>query len=1025
MEGSLPILHFFERIADAFVAVDNNWRYTYVNNKACEVFRKEPHALLGKPIWEIFPQLLGSTFYNACFAAKDSQNPTTTEEYFPAVNCWFESHIYPSPEGISILFRDITAQKQTEAKSSKAKRLYRFFSSVNHMLTRTRDHSALFKEFCDIAVDIGGFRIAWIGQLEPGSDRVIPVVSAGQEAEYVAALNNVVTTNVAAGRGPTGTAIREGRPFVCNDIASDPVFAPWREEALSRGLRASIAIPIRSSGVVIGAYSVYSGEVNFFDDEEIGLLAETAEDIGFVLEVLEKEKARKQAEEALRISERRYQALTESSPVGIFRTNADGVTTYVNPTWSRISGMPRELALGDGWYNAVHPEDRSILQQGWEQAASTGNLSVSEYRFVRPDGQVAWVMGQAMPETDVNGAITGYIGTVTDITRRKQAEDLLRFNEEQLKMIYESVADPLFLLAVHDDGNFVFISVNRAFLDATGLTETMVVGKSVKDIIPQPALDMVQEKYRMAIREKRIVQWEEVSKYPAGVKTGIVSVNPVFDRNGVCTRLVGTVHDITLHKEYEEMLKGEKSFSESIINSLPGILYLYDEAREFIRWNKNFETVSGYAEQEIRAMHPLDFFDGNDKQLVDRKIEEVFSKGLSEVEASFCTRDGKKIPYYFNGKRILLNNKPVLIGMGIDVTELKNAKATLEESERRFRTTLDLMLEGVQIFDFNWQCIYVNEAAIRQGMLTREQLLGQTLLENYPGIEDQSLFKIFEECRTQRVSKHIEYEFTFADQTRKWFELSIQPNPEGTFVLSVDISDRKAAEAYAKEASEQLRRLTVHQQSVLEEERKRISREIHDELGQQLTAVKIDVAWIDKRIDSTQEALKVKLKNVISLLDRSNQSIRKILTELRMGVLENSDIIEALESNARQFASVTGVPVRLETDKRLRDIDEQTTACLYRAFQEALTNIAKYAEAKEVVSSLEYRQKTIRLSVSDNGKGFDTTLARGGQSFGLLGMRERVASLNGRVEVDSAPGKGTTIRVIIPYQMPRKKRGSV
>lgn len=133
-----------------------------------------------------------------------------------------------------------------------------------------------------------------------------------------------------------------------------------------------------------------------------------------------------QTRAALRQSERRYQTLADMSPVGIFRTDAAGATTYVNPAWCAISGLTPEQALGDGWMSAVHPEDRPRLHQEWEASTRRGAPSLSDYRFVRPDGTIAWVMGRAVPETDAAGNLLGYIGTITDITERKRAEAAIR-----------------------------------------------------------------------------------------------------------------------------------------------------------------------------------------------------------------------------------------------------------------------------------------------------------------------------------------------------------------------------------------------------------------------------------------------------------------------------------------------------------------------------------------------------------------------------------------------------------------------
>ncbi|MCW5907162.1 MAG: PAS domain S-box protein [Chitinophagales bacterium] len=238
----------------------------------------------------------------------------------------------------------------------------------------------------------------------------------------------------------------------------------------------------------------------------------------------------------------------------------------------------------------------------------------------------------------------------------------------------------------------------------------------------------------------------------------------------------------------------ERDLSDSIINSLPGIFYLYDENGKFIRWNKNFETVSGFTSKEMEHKHPLDFFDEDEKEILTQKIQSVFTKGMDEIEAHFLTKDKRKIPYYFNGHLAYFEGKPYLIGMGIDITERKKIEAEIKASEGKLRHTLDNMIEGVQIIGFNWEYIYMNNTALKQNRLPWEDLKGYTLLEKYPGIETTPVFKTLERCMTERTPQEMETEFTFPDGLKRWFQLSVQPVAEGIFILSIDITERKIAE---------------------------------------------------------------------------------------------------------------------------------------------------------------------------------------------------------------------------------------
>jgi PAS domain S-box-containing protein len=270
---------------------------------------------------------------------------------------------------------------------------------------------------------------------------------------------------------------------------------------------------------------------------------------------------RKKAEIALRESQHLFQTLSQVSPVGIFRTTSDGNTTYVNPKWSELSGLSQEEALGYGWLNALHPEDRVKLSESWIKNLKSQNESNAEYRFVRRDKSIVWVLGKAVPEMNGN-ELAGYIGTITDITERKLTEEALQISEKQLSTIYRTIGDVIYYLAIETEGIYRFISVSQTFYNVTGLSPEMIIGKLVTEVIPEPSLSNVLGKYMQAIEEKTIIRWEETSEYPTGKLIGEVSITPVVDNNGLCTHLVGSVHDITKMKLSEEELIKAKDKAE-------------------------------------------------------------------------------------------------------------------------------------------------------------------------------------------------------------------------------------------------------------------------------------------------------------------------------------------------------------------------------------------------------------------------------------------------------------------------------
>jgi signal transduction histidine kinase len=243
-------------------------------------------------------------------------------------------------------------------------------------------------------------------------------------------------------------------------------------------------------------------------------------------------------------------------------------------------------------------------------------------------------------------------------------------------------------------------------------------------------------------------------------------------------------------------------------------------------------------------------------------------------------------------------------------------------------------------------------------------------------------------------------------------------NYEGSacvIAIGINIDEKKKAEELLKQSYTEIRQLATHLTKIREEERRRIGREIHDELGQQLTAIKMDTVWIDKKTDTENIAIKEKLKNIITLLDGGNQSVRKILNELSPGVIDNHGLIEALERQNSLFTAATAIPIDFKTTAQKLELAQDTANGIFRVYQESLTNIMRYANASVVISSLQVTADAISVSIKDDGQGFDLQ-AQSKKRFGILGMKERVLSLNGSFTIDSAPGRGTSIEASIPLE---------
>jgi len=233
-------------------------------------------------------------------------------------------------------------------------------------------------------------------------------------------------------------------------------------------------------------------------------------------------------------------------------------------------------------------------------------------------------------------------------------------------------------------------------------------------------------------------------------------------------------------------------------------------------------------------------------------------------------------------------------------------------------------------------------------------------------------------------------------------------------VLIREIAERKRAEDHLRKSEENLRALAAHLQSVREEEWTRIAREIHDELGQSLTGLKMDLTWVANRLPGDQRALAEKTKSMFGLIDDTIQSVRKIASRLRPEVLDQLGLTAAIGWHAADFRKRTGIRCKLSLPSETPTLDRERSTAAFRIFQELLTNVARHANATRIDVALRIESGALVLTVEDNGKGIAESAIDDPKSLGLLGMRERVLPFGGSIEIAGARNKGTNVRVSIP-----------
>ncbi len=345
---------------------------------------------------------------------------------------------------------------------------------------------------------------------------------------------------------------------------------------------------------------------------------------------------------------------------------------------------------------------------------------------------------------------------------------------------------------------------------------------------------------------------------------------------------------------------------------------------------------------------------------------------------------------------------------------------TLQGADHTYRVFVERMNEGAAVLSSDHTVLHCNGRFARFLGAGLQSVIGSSMRDLVWPDDHAKLDALLRRAAQRNCRGEIRL------QSRKGAPLSVHLslNPlrldstRTVCLIASDLSEMKRAEQELRASSEQLRNLAARLLSVREEERARISREIHDELGQSLTAVKMDLAWLAGRLPRRNGQMLKRIRSTRQLADSIIQSIRRISTELRPAVLDLG-LAAAVEWQVQEFQARSGIQCKVRLLTREVVASNASTA-LFRIFQETLTNVARHAKATRAEVVLQKQRDRVVLMIRDNGRGFDQADPSLSKSLGLLGMRERAAILGGQVIIASAPGKGTTVTAWIPLPSPEE-----
>ena len=428
-------------------------------------------------------------------------------------------------------------------------------------------------------------------------------------------------------------------------------------------------------------------------------------------------------------------------------------------------------------------------------------------------------------------------------------------------------------------------------------------------------------------------------------------------------------------------------------------------------------------------------------QLIGKPFSIVYAETEQEAALKSYQRDirNDKIKTFFERENTLWNGRiawfefsnsfltfddgnKITLSIIKDISERKKSEIELRESESKFKMLFNNANDAVFVTQLSKEKSYgdfieVNEVACIKLGYTKDEFLqlSPSAIVSQKSINDFN----YNMDRLLREG-HVIYDLVHRAKDKKLIPVEINSHlflyNEKPMVLSIarDITERKQAEEKLKRTSKLLRELATHLQSVREEERTMIAQEIHDELGQVLTALKIHIALLANKLNTNQEPLKKKINSLSDMIDASVESVQKISSKLRPGILDELGLIAAIEWQSGEFEKLTNIKCSLILPREEIKLEKNKSTAIFRILQEALTNIARHSQATQAVVSLLPHQSDISLEILDNGIGITQEQIRDFKSLGIHGMEERAMVFGGHVYIEGIAGKGTTVKVEIP-----------
>ncbi|MFQ5656401.1 MAG: PAS domain S-box protein [Candidatus Methylomirabilales bacterium] len=614
------------------------------------------------------------------------------------------------------------------------------------------------------------------------------------------------------------------------------------------------------------------------------------------------------------------------------------------------------------------------------------------------------------------------------LSRERTLMALLRTELAELDHLYQTAPVGLCLV----DRDLRFIRINRRLAAINGRPVADHIGRTLRDVIPGIA-DTLEPVYRRVIETgEPVLDFEVQGTTPRWGGTGLVSYHPLKSDDGTVYGVSTVVQDITDRKRAEEALREREEHLRRLLETTNAIPWEANaKTWEFTYVGPQAIKLLGYPPEQWyeKDFWPSHIHPDDREYAID--LCEKSSRRYKDYEFEYrmVAADGRIVWIHDIVSVVSVNGEPeTLRGFMIDITEWKQVEDMLKKQQAFLRQVIDINPNFIFAKDREGRFTLVNQSVADAYGTTVEDLIGKTDAHFNPSAEEVEFFRRMDlEVMDTLQEKFIPEEpITDAQGRLRWLQTVKRPIIEdGTSnqVLgsATDITERKRSEEALRQSEtalrnsqRDLRMLAGRLLSAQEEERRRLARELHDDLTQRLAVLAIEAASLEKTLSSSPSMVRDRLRRIKEQMMKLSADVHGISRQLHPSILDDLGLVSAIESECAAFSERDGVRVTFIPDHVPAALPKDVSLCLYRVTQESLRNIAKHAQAKEAYVTLACLDDGVLLTIQDCGVGFDIAQAKGKAGLGLASMEERVRLLQGSLSIHSKPGQGTIIEVHAP-----------